>query len=31
MLDAVFLWCKKWQLRVNVNKTKVVHHRGKGH
>ncbi len=31
MLDAVFLWCKKWRMRVNVNKTKVVHRRVKGH
>ncbi len=31
MLDAVFLWCKEWRMRVNVNKTKVVHHRVKGH
>ncbi len=31
MLDAVFLWCKRWRMRVNVNKTKVVHHRVKGH
>ncbi len=31
MLDVVFLCCKKWRMRVNVNKTKVVHHRVKGH
>ena len=29
MLDHVDSWCKKWQMRVNVDKTKVVHFRNK--
>ena len=29
MLDHVEFWCKKWQMRVNVDKTKVVHFRNK--
>ena len=29
MLDHVSEWCKKWQLRINPNKTQIVHFRGK--
>ncbi len=31
ILDSVFLWCKQWRLRGNINKTKVVHYRVKCH
>jgi hypothetical protein len=27
MLDAVSVWCNKWRLQINVDKTKVVHFR----
>ena len=29
MLNVMYQWCKKWRLRVNNNKTKIVHFRGK--
>ena len=25
MLDALYLWCNKWRLEVNVSKTKIMH------
>jgi hypothetical protein len=27
MLKLVYDWCKKWRMKVNINKTKVVHYR----
>ena len=29
MLNVMYQWCKKWRLRLNSNKTKIVHFRGK--
>ena len=29
MLDCVESWCKKWRLKVNINKTNVLHFRNK--
>ena len=29
MLNIMYQWCKKWHLRLNSNKTKIVHFRGK--
>ena len=29
MFDAVSDWCRKWRMKVNVSKSKVVHFRGK--
>ena len=31
MLDSVDKWCSKWRMTVNVNKSKIVHYRGKDH
>ena len=29
MLDHVSEWCKKWQLKINPDKTQIIHFRGK--
>jgi len=29
MIDKLYEWCKKWRLRVNINKTNIVHFRSK--
>ena len=29
MLNVMYQWCKKWCLKLNSNKTKIVHFRGK--
>ena len=29
ILDIVYLWCNRWKMKINVEKTKVVHFRGK--
>ena len=29
MLDCVDSWCKKWRLKVNINKTNILHFRNK--
>ena len=29
MLNVMYQWCKKWRLRLNSNKTKIVHFRRK--
>ena len=29
VLNIMYQWCKKWRLRLNGNKTKIVHFRGK--
>ena len=31
MFNALHEWCAKWRMRINVSKSKVVHHRIKGH
>jgi hypothetical protein len=31
MFDCVSEWCMKWRMKVNVNKSKVVHYRVKSH
>ena len=30
MIQSLYTWCKKWRMKVNVNKTKIVHFRNKG-
>ncbi len=30
MLDTMYAWCRKWRMKVNVKKTKIVHFRNKG-
>ncbi len=30
MLNGLMNWCKKWRMKINVNKSKVVHYRTKG-
>ena len=27
LLDVMYVWCKKWRLKINKGKTKVVHFR----
>ena len=29
MLDYIHSWCRKWRLRVNTNKSKIIHYRTK--
>ena len=29
MLNVMHQWCKKWRLRLNSNKTKIIYFRGK--
>ena len=29
MLDYIHSWCRKWRLRVNTNKSKIIHFRPK--
>ena len=29
LLDCVYTWCKKWRMRINIKKSKVVHFRTK--
>ncbi len=31
MLDCLSNWCKKWRMRINSNKSKIIHFRVKGH
>jgi hypothetical protein len=28
MLNIFYSWCRKWRMKVNINKTKVIHFRG---
>ena len=30
MINVLYNWCEKWQMKVNVKKTKIVHFRHKG-
>ena len=31
MLNTLYEWCKKWRMKANINKSKIIHFRTKGH
>ena len=30
LLNALFMWCSKWKMKINKSKSKIIHYRRKG-